>query len=53
VRQSERRERKWGGSERQYILGGEVMNYTRISGFAGSQAVLTLPSGRGNAYDRN
>jgi hypothetical protein len=31
--------------------GGGVRNYTRISGFEGSQAVPACPSGTRNAYD--
>jgi hypothetical protein len=46
----ERRERKWGGSEKQYI-GRGARNYITVS--EGSQAMPTRPSGIGNAYDRN
>jgi hypothetical protein len=51
-RERERRERKWGHSEKYYILGGGgTRKY--ISGLEGSQAVPTRPSGKGNACDRN
>jgi hypothetical protein len=43
--------RKWGDSDRHYILVKGARNYN--PGFEGSQTVLDRPSSRGYAYDRN